>query len=460
MNENRPMKYEPTAVVLTVDDDRAWMTSVGLPATEAQAATLQALIDLDNRASRNTFADLVFGPQTEKVRRMFVYRRLPAIVDNLRTLAGLGINAGKVTKAHPVILQLASGSMVSKFEHLRDVGLDPVKTVNDVPQTLSLASSGVSAKLESLGELGFDGVKVARRAPLVLSLSPTSIRRKAAVLRRLDVDPVRVISAFPTVLGLKDETIIDRFDGLRSLGLDPVRVFTRHPPLLGMPVKAIAEKMVTFTKLGMDAKRIIDVHAPVLSLSSSKVIEKHQHLSQLGVDPGHVIATFPQVLGLSISSVQDKFDQFISLGVDATTLIDVHPPALSYAREKVVLTAMLCHHGGAWEKVRAQWSDGKNVRVLTTPVESLALMAGYEPERFAGNPARAADYAKSRGWRTGDDRKLALAQALRDPAFVNRLGYVAVALDARARSVHTLRPLEVLGGATASTISKSVGISR
>lgn len=382
-------------VVLTAEFDRGWIVSAGLPVTAAQLATLQTLIDTDDEAARTAFLEIVGGRTSRAA--IPVQRRLSAIVGNFRTMASLGLDVAKIFRAFPGVLNVAPGSLAKKFANLAtmtiagmELELDAVRVINSVPEVLGLAAESVTAKVEHLAQmrvndelLELDATKIVNTCPMVLSYAPTSVTRKV-------------------------ENLVD---------------------------------------LGLDAQRVISAFPQVLSLAPASVAEKVRTFDRVGLNPADIVHGFPQVLSYAPSSVAETFVNLSALGLNAAAIIATQPRVLSYAADSVLLRAMICEAVGVWPEIRAHWNAGEQLDLLKVPVESLALMAGLEAGEFAGSPSAAQRFARVHGWTTSAQRRAALAARL-DPEglasnaeFVNNLGYVAVALAARARGEPPLQPL-------------------
>jgi len=99
-------------------------------------------------------------------------------------------------------------------------------------------------------------------------------------------------------------------------------------------------------------------------------------------------------VGVHSNLIQAKLDNFGALGIDGARLVTAFPQVIGNAPRTVALVVATLSEGRCWDQVRDRWNEGHDLGPLVTPLESLLLFLGKNPEAFQARPQRAATFVR------------------------------------------------------------------
>ena len=249
---------------------------------------------------------------------------------------------------------------------------------------------------------------------------PETDAQLATLQGYLDVDDLEARAAFyRTLLGGVPE----------DKRLDPMH---RRLPSVVANIRALS-------RLNVDVKRVLHEHPAALSYSAASRETKAGLLGLLGIDVARVVNRQPSVLGYEPEKIVDRLRTFAELGLDGVAIVNKLPVTIGLAREKVMLTALLFQQTGIWDEVRSAWNDGHRLNLFIAPVESLALMAGLDPDAFRASPSTAPRFVTRSGWNKQHReellKRISPDSPNRDPQCIANLGaFVPAYLDVQHRA--------------------------
>jgi len=181
---------------------------------------------------------------------------------------------------------------------VQDVKIDSGRWIP--PAVLRYDVTRVQGVIDFLNASGINAQKLLKRHPRVLQSKVEMMAANLTFLSTLPIDVPKALEACPWLLYLPIGTIRSKIDHLAGLGLHPMAMIKRNSSVLNCSKRALADGFAFLKESGLDAKRIAIVSPTVLGLPQARIRAHILLLEESGLDSKRIINSQPTLLSRKV----------------------------------------------------------------------------------------------------------------------------------------------------------------